>query len=146
MTVFFCGHRQVENSPSVSLWLEKAVCSLAEQGIVNFYLGGYGEFDHLAARAVHRAKSTYPSIQSTLILAYLTSEADMSLYDSPLYPPLENVPLRYAIPRRNRWAVDHADIVVACVRHSWGGAASTLGYAKRKKKIIIEYPQTFNLS
>ena len=33
--------------------------------------------------------------------------------------------------------VDEADLVIAYVMYSWGGAAKTLEYAKRKKKTII---------
>lgn len=33
--------------------------------------------------------------------------------------------------------IDQADIVIAHVRYSWGGAARSLEYAKRKKKEIL---------
>lgn len=55
--------------------------------------------------------------------------------------PLETVPRRFAIPRRNRWMVDASDAVVACVLHDWGGAAATLRYARQKGKRIIDYEQ-----
>jgi len=35
--------------------------------------------------------------------------------------------------------VNEADIVVAYVTHDWGGASTTLAYAKRKGKEIINY-------
>ena len=35
--------------------------------------------------------------------------------------------------------VDVSDVVVAYVKHDWGGAAKTLEYARRKKKEIINY-------
>ena len=40
--------------------------------------------------------------------------------------------------------VEAADVVVAYVLHNWGGAATTLQYAKRKKKEIILYENTEN--
>lgn len=58
-------------------------------------------------------------------------------YDEILYPPLETVPYRLAIIRRNEWMVNQAEIVIAYVRHSWGGAAQTLEYAEKRKKKII---------
>ena len=64
---------------------------------------------------------------------------DTSPCDSSLYPPLESVPKKLAIVRRNRWMVDQADVVVRYVLHSWGGAATTLEYAKQKKKRIISF-------
>lgn len=58
-------------------------------------------------------------------------------YDDTTYPPLEGVPLKFAISKRNEWMVDQADVVVAYVQHSWGGAAATLRYAESKHKRII---------
>ena len=61
----------------------------------------------------------------------------MKLYDEIVYPELESVPWKFAISKRNEWMVEQADIVIAFVDHDWGGAATTLQYAKRKKKTII---------
>ena len=94
----------------------------------------------MAAQIVHELKAEFPNIESTLVLAYLSTDVDLQLYDNSLYPPLENVPPRYAISRRNRWLVENSDIVVAYVQHSWGGAATTLSFAARKGKPIIVYP------
>ena len=33
--------------------------------------------------------------------------------------------------------IDKADVVIAYITHSWGGAAATYRYAKRKGKQII---------
>ncbi len=55
--------------------------------------------------------------------------------------PQGTAPRRFAIPRRNRWMVEAADVVVACVLHDWGGAAATLRYARQKGKQIISYEQ-----
>ena len=61
------------------------------------------------------------------------------MYDVTIYPPLENVPKRLAIIKRNEWMVDHADVIVAYVLHEWGGASTMLQYAVRKGKEIIRY-------
>jgi len=63
----------------------------------------------------------------------------MDGYDETIYPPLESIPRKFAILRRNEWMVQESDIVVAYVNHGWGGAAKTLQYARRKKKRIILY-------
>lgn len=54
-----------------------------------------------------------------------------------LYPPIEKVPLKFAISKRNNWMVENSDLVIAYVNHSFGGAYKTLQAAKRKKKRII---------
>ena len=94
----------------------------------------------MAAQIVHELKAEFPNIESTLVLAYLSTDVDFQLYDNSLYPPLENIPPRYAISRRNRCLVENSDIVVAYVQHSWGGAATTLSFAAHKGKPIIVYP------
>lgn len=114
--------------------------SLIEGGAATFYLGGYGDFDSLAATAVRRQKAVYPHITAILVLAYLNRETDTSRYDDTTYPPLENVPPRYAIVRRNEWMVRESDVVISGVTHGWGGAAKTLDYARRKQKIIFQFP------
>ena len=73
------------------------------------------------------------------MLAYLNAAQDISGYDGTLYPPLETVPRRFAISRRNRWMVDADDAVVAYVFHDWGGVAATLRYAKQKAERILSY-------
>ena len=120
-------------------WLRKTVEDLILRGADEFLLGGYGGFDASAAFVVWELKKKYPSIRVTLVLAYLDQTVDASKYDGTLYPPLERVPRRYAIVKRNEYMVRVADIIVACVTHEWGGAARTLDYARRKRKVIINY-------
>ena len=74
-----------------------------------------------------------------MVLPYLDRTVDTANYDGTFYPPLEKVPRRFAISKRNEYMVNEADIVVAYVTHDWGGAAKTLAYARRKQKEIINY-------
>ncbi len=140
MIVTFCGHSEVYQPDKIAKWLDTILPSLIEGGAETFYLGGYGSFDRLAASAVRRQKETYPDIESVLVLAYLNRNMDASGYDSTTYPPLERVPPRLAILKRNEWMVSVSDVVVSGVVYSWGGAAKTLDFAKRKKKVIFQYP------
>ena len=137
MIVTFCGHRDIVCSDKLTRQLRFVLCDLITEGADTFLLGGYGAFDSMAAVTVWELKSTYPHIRSTLVLAYLDRDYNEDLYDDTIYPPLEGVPLRYAISQRNRWMVDAADVIVSCVIHSYGGAATTLRYAKQKHKRII---------
>lgn len=139
MNVTFCGHSEIYQTEPIRQWLLEIVEELIAQGAEKFLLGGYGHFDALAASAVWELKAKYPHIQSVLVLPYLDRKVNAENYDYTTYPPLERVPRRYAISHRNRWMVDHADVVVAYVLHSWGGAASTLEYAQRQKKAIRQY-------
>ena len=140
MTVIFCGHSKLYKPDSFSKWLDVILPSLIEGGATTFYLGGYGAFDGLAAAAVRKQKKIYPHIELILVLAYLNRDIDASRYDGTTYPPLERVPPRYAIVKRNEWMVSESSVVISGVTHSWGGAARTLEFAQRKKKVIFQYP------
>ncbi len=105
MIATFCGHREGYDGDGVSDWLDVLLPALIEGGADTFYLGGCGRFDTLAASAVWQQKAVYPAVQSILVVPYLNREYDLSEYDNTLYPPLERVPLRFAISKRNEWMV-----------------------------------------
>ena len=140
MAVTFCGHSDLTEEARIKDWLYETTMLLISQGTHRFLLGGYGRFDSLAASVVWEQKSNHPWIESILVLPYLNHKMDVSYYDHTIYPPLESVPRRYAIIKRNEWMVDQSDTVVSYVIHSWGGAAKTLAYAKRRCKRILNYP------
>ena len=51
MQVAFCGHRELEQPERVREWLRQVTGRLIGAGADCFLLGGYGEFDQLAAVA-----------------------------------------------------------------------------------------------
>ena len=126
MNVTFCGHSQITKEDKIASWLRTVTQNLIEQGATTFFLGGYGEFDSLAASILREQKKKYPQIELVLVLAYLNTGRNTSGYDSTVYPPLETVPRRFAISHRNRWMVEVSDVVVAYFVHDCGGAASKL--------------------
>lgn len=141
MTVTFCGHSHVSDADELSVWLDKVLDLLIAEGADRFYLGGYGDFDRMAAEAVKTKKDEKPDIEMALVTAYLGRQADGEAYDYMIYPTLRDVTQRSAIPQRNEWMVDSADVVVAYVTHEWGGAAKTLEYARQCGKRVMLYPE-----
>lgn len=141
MIITFVGHSYVPDADNVRQWLHNVLDPFIYEKIVVFYLGGYGEFDRLAASVVLQKKQLNPTAQAVLVIPYLNRKYDETGYDYTLFPPLETIPPQYAILKRNEWMVEQADIVMAYVTHGWGGAAKTLQYAQRKKKPIIHYPE-----
>lgn len=145
MIVTFCGHRDfvetAEAENQLTMFLEKYA---RENVRLVCYNGGYGNFDYFAAKCVQRMQEQYSNIRNCLVLPYIDQPfldriaVFTNRFDETIYPPLENVPRRYAIIRRNEWMVDSADVVIACVKYSWGGAARTLEYARQKRKNIIQ--------
>ena len=132
MTVTFCGHSELFQAELVHQWLISEVDAAIREVAETFFLGGYGGFDAMAARVVWEAKKKHPNIKSILVLPYLDKKVDASIYDGTTYPPLEKVPRRFAIVKRNQWCVDQSDRLIAYVMHDWGGAAATLAYGQKK--------------
>ncbi len=139
MIVTFAGHRDVLDSDAVRNWLCSKIEQLIERGADIFHLGGYGEFDSMAASVVNKMKEKYPYIKSILVTPYI-GRSDACLYDASVYPELENVPKRFAIIKRNEWMVDNSDVLIAYVIREFGVAYKTLTYARQKNKEIIAYP------
>lgn len=86
MYVTFCGHRNVDHPEQVAQWLHQVVTALIEEGNEQFYLGGYGEFDQMAAREVQRQKQRHPQVRSIFVPPYLSKEVPIGLYDEIVYP------------------------------------------------------------
>jgi len=148
LTITFCGHSSIYHK-GVKEELFKALTDillpLSSSDKVTFLCGGYGDFDGLCSTVIDeiRVRNISPKTEKIFVTPYITEsykdriEIMRAHYDDVVFPPIENVPLKFAIPRRNKWMVEQADIVIAYVTHSFGGAATTLRYAHQKKKNII---------
>lgn len=134
---FFIGHR--EASEGIRPFLRSAIeWHIAVCGVTEFLVGGYGAFDRIAAQCVMEAKQRHPKITLTLLLPYHPSERKAPLppgFDGSCYPPgQETVPHQAAIVRANRYAVNHADYLIAYVWHAGSNARKLLDYAQSRKK------------
>ena len=139
MTITFCGHSNFSFDNTIKQKLKKLLLQeIRKNPACKFYLGGYGDFDSLCLNILKEIKADFPAIELLFITPYLNDnysklETAKLYYDGIIYPPLENVPRRFCILKRNEWMVDEADLVIAFIKYSWGGAAKTLEYVKRKK-------------
>ena len=131
--VTFCGHRDLPDRAAVEAWLRRTLPCLYAQGARRFYVGGYGAFDAAAAAATLALRAAHPEVEVVLVRPYLDAGPAPQPGMASVYPPLERVPRRFAIARRNRWMVDHSDMMICYVREgSTGGAEKTLRYAERR--------------
>lgn len=151
MIITFCGHSDFLFSDDIKQQLKNILVSeIIKNPTCKFYLGEYGDFDSLCLRTLRELKKEFQSIELIFITPYIDKnysklEFAKYHYDDVIFPPLECVPRKFAILKRNEWMVDEADLVIAYVMYSWGGAAKTLEYAKRKKKQIINLAIDNNL-
>ena len=145
MICTFVGHAEIYKP------IEPKLCETIENYLENieeaiFYVGGRGEFDSMAAKAVRAAKNRHKEkkIRLYLVEPYMRVELNEEkeyyeeFYDDVIIPPeLSGVHPKSAITKRNRLMVDWSDLVIAYVYRDFGGAAETLRYARKKGKTII---------
>ena len=143
MIITFCGHSNCLFSDEEKEKLKQLLIKeIRKNPTCKFYLGGYGAFDSLCLRTLRELKKEFQDIELIFITPYIDKnysklEFAKYHYDDIIFPPLESVPRKFAILKRNEWMVEEADLVIAYVIYSWGGATKTLEYAKRKKVPII---------
>ena len=141
----FAGHSKLYDMDGIYAHLLQLVEKLiVEEGVSEFWVGNYGNFDWLSAKAVRTLKEKYPNIQLNLVIPYLTSNinADKDFYskkyDYILMADIpEKTPKKFQILKCNEHMVNNSDFLVCYVEYSWGGAAKTVAYAKRKQHIQI---------
>jgi len=147
MIITFIGHSSIINRDIIKKKVEGILAEKLPKGEkVLFWCGGYGDFDELCASVCRRIKAERADTEIVYVTPYISPAhqdrmkcyINSKLYDSIIYPPLENVPLKFAISKRNEWMISNADIVVSYVTCSFGGAYKSLQFARRRKKQIIE--------
>ena len=132
---FFIGHRDAvaEIFPTLQDAVERHI---VEYSVTEFFVGHYGDFDHLAARAVIAARKRHPQIKLSLVIPYHPAEWPVELpqgFNNTFYPPgMEKVPRKFSIARANRYMVDHVDYLIAYAWHPASYARDLVEYAQKK--------------
>ena len=143
MIVTFGGHSRISNQNIVREKVYETLKGLDTSERIDFYLGGYGDFDSIALSCCRKYKKEINSnvnlyfVTPYLSERYIKRNYIEDYYDGIIYPEIENVPLKFAISKRNFWMAEQADIVIVCINNSWGGAAEMLRYSLRTNKNCI---------
>ena len=140
MIVAFCGHRNVHDTVAVHQWLDQVVKMLVKEGADEFWSGDKGDFSLFGIGAVTSLKWRYTHLRTVLVQAYIDQEADPLFFDEKLYPPLEDVPRRFAMQQRDRYMALNADVLVMYAVHNFGNSMAIKELAERKGKRVINYP------
>ncbi len=136
MICTFFGHRDCPES--IKPTLLKTIKNQIEQGTRCFFVGNHGKFDAMALSCLRECKRKYTEIRYAVVLAYLPADPNTYLPDETIFPEgIESAPKRFAIDFRNRWMVNHSDVVISYVNRSWGGAAKYVKKAKNKGATVI---------
>lgn len=140
MIITFFGHSNFLSSYVNEEELLKQIEKIACGNHVDFYLGGYGNFDTFARRCATKYKERCNNAKLIFVTPYLNKWLNdrkdilKNYYDEIVYPQIENVPKRFAIIKRNEWMVDQANYVFFYVCTHYGGAYRTLLYTHKQKK------------
>lgn len=130
---FLFGHRDAPYE--IQTRIEKAVERHYQQyGVRQFYVGGYGAFDSMAASAVKAVKKRYSDLELYLLVPYHPMQRPIAVpegFDNTFYPPLERVPRRYAIVKANQYMVDTCDTIICYVSH-FGNTRNLLEYVQAR--------------
>lgn len=133
----FFGHRNIPENlePRLRELVERAI---TQYGITEFWNGGYGGFDDLAAEVVISLKSKYPQIRHKRVYAYRpTSSYVHQGFDANLYPDLlDQFPDTWHIPRRNMWMAAQCDIAITYIEHANSRIHEPFDFIARKKPIL----------
>ena len=135
------GDESTQEMRLLKLSLMQAVQRAVAEGITVFYAGGALGFDLLASEAVLRLKEDMPNLSLHLALPFpkepgwdeaglrtrrILEEADEITYQSQAAGQV------WAYHARNRYMVDHAELVIAYLAREAGGTYQTVEYAKKK--------------
>lgn len=145
-TYVFSGHREV-HQPGIEAQLDAEIEKLLQTDNEFLFLnGGMGQFDSMGAGAVRAAKRRHPEkhITLALVLPYMSNRLNTDkeyyrfYYDEIIIPEeLDTTYYKSAIQLRNRWMVDRSDTVIAYVCRDFGGAMTTVRYAWKQGKSVI---------
>ena len=146
MTISFVGHSSVFSENIIKATVKEQIRNnVATCDSVTCYLGGYGDFDKICALVCKELKEEYVDFELVYVTPYISLSAQEKikemkchgLCDTSIYPPIDNVPPKFAILKRNEWMITNADLVIAYVNRNYGGAYESLQIAKRRHKKII---------
>lgn len=138
----FLGHSDFlakSNDENKMLALLENLCKNVQ---TDFYLGGYGNFDRFALNCTKKFKEKHPQSRIIYITPYLNINKDSyekttEIYDEIIFPEIETAPLKIAIIKRNQWIIKNSDFIVAYLERKWSEAATSVRYAYKIQKPVI---------
>ncbi len=136
--VTFVGHRDAYISKQKKREIKEHLQELIRMGIKTFWIGANGNFDGTCATILKELKDYYEDICVCAVSPYVSESylkelkrlVSAGYYDEIIYPPIENVPPKYAIWERNKYMIDNADFLLTFIDINIGGAYKSMEYAK----------------
>lgn len=136
-TCTFFGHSVI--TADISQHLQSVLINLIKnEAVSTFLVGNQGDFDHLVLGTLQTLEKIFPTIKYTVVLAYMPTQKPclMTKTETVFPDAVATVPRKFAIDARNRWMLNHADVVITHVITSFGGAAKYKRLAEKSGKAV----------
>lgn len=119
----FIGHRDC--SADIKSALYDIINNLIiKENVSTFYVGTHGNFDKYVYEVLCMLEKKY-EIKVFAVLAYLNNGKKQNFYDinHTIYPcVLENVPLRFAINKRNMYMIEQSQYMVCYINNTFSNS------------------------
>ncbi|MDE7215711.1 MAG: hypothetical protein K2O08_02780 [Clostridia bacterium] len=137
MIVTFSGHMKIKIKDVVREKLFETLKNLDTSKQIVFYLSVYGDFNKIARECCEKYKKEInQNVKLVFITPYLfdnsLNNSNFEGFDEVINPECENVHTLYRLSPKCIWMADKADVLIAYVNSSLGGAADMLRYMLRK--------------
>lgn len=142
-TVSLFGHREIDDLRRLEDLLYPILKELMDtDAYINFLIGRNGEFDEYVASMIKRAQKEVGRKNSdiTLVLPYRVADLEYyeKYYDDVLIPDsVHGAHPKSAITLKNRWMIEHSDLVLVYVERKKGGAYAAMKYAQKWNKRVF---------
>lgn len=140
MVISFFGHKDYYYDDAVKAAAYSFVRKVAK-GQVSFFVGCYGGFDKMSYDLAVRFKKEVDSTAKIVFVTpyldekYLLYKTEIVPFDEVLYPPLESVPKRLSILKRNEYVVENRILLCFC-RPRFRRRGAGVGHCKKKRKVF----------
>lgn len=144
----FSGHRLVGNDLDKALLARVTENLIIYQKTQIFYCGMAQGFDLIAAETVLNLKKKYSHIQLIACVPHQGQSVYFSSKDKIAYKNIlsrcdevkvfSDYYFNGCMQLRDRYMVDHSDVLVCFLRENSGGTYYTVNYAKKNGKAVIE--------
>lgn len=148
-TACLTGHRHMtaEERVTVRAQLERTLCTLIEEGVTYFGVGGAIGFDLLAAQTILSLKDRYEAVRLIVVLACRDQAARWHAADAATLADvcvradkvvcLQDTYTPECMKTRDRYLVDHSGVCVCWLTHYGGGTGYTEQYALKNGKRVV---------
>ena len=136
MICTFFGHK---NAPvSVKEALKTEILRLADEGVVEFYVGNNGNFDYYVQEVLLDISTIRQDIKFSVVISYLNERVMKKMDNLSLFPEgLEKALPKFAISKRNEWLIKNSDIAIVYVKNRFTNSYKIMMKAMKKGVTVI---------